>query len=135
MNTTILLNEIPEGYYQELDELIYTLSPDKIYMVKQFAFSANDVSSYAKYFFRLPTKDRTYEALITKELYEGICRDIHFEDHEVKLYVIYEYLFGKDTVRVVVETEVGKDKHIIYAVGPVENKDWQIEFQKYHISK
>ena len=50
-----------------------------------------------------------------------------FATDDVKCQKIFEYLYGKDTVRVITEDED------IVAIGPEENKEWQYEFQKYHI--
>lgn len=130
---TMYLKEVPEGYYNVLMENSRCLSPDKVYMISQITSSTTSSKdcttsgSILKYFFRLPTKEHTYEALITEQLYEGICRDVKFSPDEIKTYSVFEYLFGKDTVRVYFE-----DDYII-AVGPEENKEWQYEFQKYHV--
>lgn len=123
------LKTIPEGYYTCLIEQVYELSPNKIYMVSQLNMSQTGNTSGAtlKYFFRLPTKNQVYEGLITEQLFEGICRDIPFKNEDIKDQRIYEYLYGKDTIRVIVENES------IIAVGPEDNKEWQYEFQKYHV--
>lgn len=132
-NVTMILKEVPENYYNALIEHVYCISPDKVYMVSQLTISAtkheNCVTSGSmlKYLFRLPTKDKVYESLITEQLYEGICRDIPFAPEEIKDQRVYEYLYGKDTIRVISEDDQ------IVAVGPEDNKEWQYEFQKYHI--
>ena len=118
------LKNIPPGYYAGMSEVIYCISPEKVYMVRQQNLGEIPM---IKYLFRLPTARKVYEGLITEELYEGILRDIPFATGDVKCQKIFEYLYGKDTVRVITE-----DKDII-ATGPEENKEWQYEFQKYHI--
>lgn len=118
------LKNIPPGYYAGMSEVIYCISPEKVYMVRQQNLGEIPM---IKYLFRLPTARKVYEGLITEELYEGILRDIPFATGDVKCQKIFEYLYGKDTVRVITE-----DKDII-AIGPEENKEWQYEFQKYHI--
>lgn len=121
---TMHLKNIPPGYYTGMSEVIYCISPEKVYMVRQQTLGEMPM---LKYFFRLPTAKKIYEGLITEELYEGIIRDIPFTTNEIKCQKIFEYLFGKDTVRVIVE-----DDNIV-AIGPEENKEWQYEFQKYHV--
>lgn len=118
------LKNIPPGYYAGMSEVIYCISPEKVYMVRQQNLGEIPM---IKYLFRLPTAKKVYEGLITEELYEGILRDIPFATGDVKCQKIFEYLYGKDTVRVITE-----DKDII-AIGPEENKEWQYEFQKYHV--
>lgn len=118
------LKNIPPGYYAGMSEVIYCISPEKVYMVRQQNLGEIPM---IKYLFRLPTARKVYEGLITEELYEGILRDIPFATGDVKCQKIFEYLYGKDTVRVITE-----DKDII-AIGPEENKEWQYEFQKYHV--
>lgn len=121
---TMRLKEVPPGYYVGISETVYCISPDKVYMVCQQGFGEIPM---IKYLFRLPTPKRVYEGLITKELYEGILRDIPFTPKEIKNQKIFEYLYGKDTIKVIVE------ENDIFAVGPEESKEWQYEFQKYHI--
>lgn len=129
----MILKKVPENYYNALMEHIYCLSPNKVYMVSQLTVSVSQnencttSGSMLKYLFRLPAKDKVYESLITEQLYEGICKDIPFTSDEIKDQRIYEYLYGKDTIRVITE-----DDQII-AVGPEDNKEWQYEFQKYHV--
>lgn len=118
------LKNIPPSYYAGMSEVIYCISPEKVYMVRQQNLGEIPM---IKYLFRLPTARKVYEGLITEELYEGILRDIPFATGDVKCQKIFEYLYGKDTVRVITE-----DKDII-AIGPEENKEWQYEFQKYHV--
>lgn len=77
--------------------------------------------------FRIPTKNQTYETLITEQNYEGILRDVSFSLDDIRITSIYEYIFGKYTIRVFVE-----DNEIV-ATGPEECKEWQYEFQKYHV--
>lgn len=128
MDTSMILKELPDGYYQSLTEIIRVLSPGKVYIVKQVAQAVKGgVPAYIKYFFRLPTKEKNYEALITKDFYDNVCRDIHFEDDEIKIQSVAKYLFGKDTITVYL------DNGMLIATGPDENKEWQYEFQKYHI--
>ena len=128
---TMYLKEIPSNYYNALIEQSYCLSPDKVYMISQLTLSqsGNTSASMLKYLFRLPTKNKTYEALITEQLFEGICKDIPFTTDEIVSQRVYEYLYGKDTIRVFVED----DGENILAIGPEENKEWQYEFQKYHV--
>lgn len=121
---TMHLKNIPPGYYAGISEVIYCISPEKVYMVRQQNLGEIPM---IKYLFRLPTVRKVYEGLITEELYEGILRDIPFTTSDVKCQKIFEYLYGKDTVRVITE-----DKDIV-AIGPEENKEWQYEFQKYHV--
>lgn len=121
---TMHLKNIPPGYYTGMSEVIYCISPEKVYMVRQQNLGEIPM---IKYLFRLPTARKVYEGLITKELYEGILRDIPFATGDVKCQKIFEYLYGKDTIRVITE-----DKDIV-AIGPEENKEWQYEFQKYHV--
>ncbi len=127
------LKKVPEGYYSSLSENIYCLSPGKVYMLSQITTSTTAFKDCAtsgavlKYLFRLPTKNHTYEALIPQSLFEGILRDIPFTNDEYHSQKVCEYLFGKDTVRVFIEDNA------IVAIGPEENKEWQYEFQKYHI--
>lgn len=121
---TMYLKNIPPGYYAGLSEVIYCISPGKVYMVRQQSLGEIPM---IKYLFRLPTEKKIYEGLITEELYEGVIRDIPFATNEIKCQKIFEYLFGKDTIRVIIE-----DNSII-AIGPEENKEWQYEFQKYHV--
>lgn len=124
------LKKIPPGYYAGLSESIYCISPNKVYMVKQKNID-KDYSSL-KYLFRLPTKDNVYESMITEQLWSNILLDNSFNDSEYKFQLVYEYLFGKDTIRVISELDLFGDEKII-AVGPEENKEWQYEFQKYHV--
>ena len=121
---TMYLKNIPPGYYAGMSEVIYCISPEKVYMVRQQNLGEIPM---IKYLFRLPTVRKVYEGLITEELYEGILRDIPFATGDVKCQKIFEYLYGKDTVRVITEDED------IVAIGPEENKEWQYEFQKYHV--
>ncbi len=121
---TMHLKNIPPGYYAGMSEVIYCISPEKVYMVRQQSLGEIPM---IKYLFRLPTVRKVYEGLITEELYEGILRDIPFATGDVKCQKIFEYLYGKDTVRVITEDED------IVAIGPEENKEWQYEFQKYHV--
>lgn len=121
---TMHLKDIPPGYYAGMSEVIYCISPEKVYMVRQQNLGEIPM---IKYLFRLPTVRKVYEGLITEELYEGILRDIPFATGDVKCQKIFEYLYGKDTVRVITEDED------IVAIGPEENKEWQYEFQKYHV--
>ena len=121
---TMHLKNIPPGYYAGMSEVIYCISPEKVYMVRQQSLGEIPM---IKYLFRLPTVRKVYEGLITEELYEGILRDIPFATGDVKCQKIFEYLCGKDTVRVITEDED------IVAIGPEENKEWQYEFQKYHV--
>jgi hypothetical protein len=121
---TMHLKNIPPGYYAGMSEVIYCISPEKVYMVRQQNLGEIPM---IKYLFRLPTVRKVYEGLITEELYEGILRDIPFATGDVKCQKIFEYLYGKDTVRVITEDED------IVAIGPEENKEWQYEFQKYHV--
>ena len=122
---TMILKRVPPGYYKGVAETIYTITPNKVYMVQQT--DTGDVFTI-KYLFRLPAKDKTYEGLITEELFEGILFDNLYED--MKFQNVYEYLIGKDTVRVFAESE--NDHLCVYAIGPEDGKEWQIEFQKYH---
>ena len=124
------LKEIPPGYYAGFSESIYCISPDKVYMVRQTNID-KDYSSL-KYLFRLPTKYNVYEAMITKQLWDGILLNNSFSNSDYKSQFIYEYLFGKDTIRVISELDLFGDSKII-AIGPEENKEWQYEFQKYHV--
>lgn len=132
-NVTMILKEVPENYYNALIEHIYCISPDKVYMVSQLTVSTTKhencttSGSMLKYLFRLPTKNKVYESLITEQLYEGICRDIPFAPGDIKDQRVYEYLYDKDTIRVISEDDQ------IVAVGPENNKEWQYEFQKYHV--
>lgn len=130
-NTAMFLKNVPEGFYTGVSELIYTISPDKVYMVRQIGM--NKTNPMMKFFFRLPTKYNVYEAMITKDLYEGINRDISFNSDEIEERMKYDYLFGKDTVHVFVQYDKTRKKDIIIAMGPAENKEWQYEFQKYHL--
>ena len=114
------LKEIPPNYYAGFAETIFCISPDKVYMVKQT--NLNRRSGYVKYLFRLPTRTKVYE---------GLLQDIPFNTDEIKNHQIFEYLYGKDTIRVIIETTLD-NKPVIIAIGPEENKEWQYEFQKYH---
>lgn len=126
------LKDIPPGYYLGFVETIYCLSPNKVYMVRQTTIEEDH--PMVKYFFRLPTPKNIYEGLITEQLYNGIIKDISFAPEDIKYQQVYEYLFGKDTIRVVSELDMTltKESNIIVAIGPEENKEWQYEFQKYH---
>lgn len=132
-NVTMILKEVPENYYNALIEHVLCISPGKVYIVSQLTISTTEHRDCTtsglmlKYLFRLPTKNKVYESLITEQLYEGICRDIPFTSEEIKDQRIYEYLYGKDTIRVISEDDQ------IVAVGPEDNKEWQYEFQKYHV--
>ena len=123
------LKEIPPNYYAGFAETIFCISSDKVYMVKQTNLDQH--SGYVKYLFRLPTRTKVYEGMITEQLYKGLLQDIPFNADEIKNHQIFEYLYGKDTIRVTVETTLD-NKSIIVAIGPEENKEWQYEFQKYH---
>lgn len=127
------LKEVPKGYYNSLSENVYCISPNKVYMLSQITTSVTAFKdcttsgSLVKYLFRLPTKDKIYETLIPASLFQGLLMDIPFKDKDYKNQKVYEYLFGKDTVKVFVEDET------IVAIGPEENKEWQYEFQKLHV--
>ena len=82
-----------------------------------------------KYFFRLSSKNNVYEALITENLYENILCDSLV--NETNYQSVFEYLWGRDTVKVIVEADSFSEN--IVAIGPEDNKEWQYEFQKYHI--
>lgn len=125
------LKEIPDGYYVGLSETVYCIAPDKVYMVKQV--NVDREFETIKYFFRLPTKCNVYEALITEQLYEGIRRDNYFDTNDIKFQAVYEYIFGKDTIRVISEYNLFHKDEKIVAIGPEENEEWQYEFQKYHV--
>ena len=125
------LKEVPDGYYVGLSETVYCISPDKVYMVKQV--NVDNEFETIKYFFRLPTKYNVYEGLITEQLYEGIRRDNYFDTNDIKFQAVYEYIFGKDTIRVISECSLFHKDEKIVAIGPEENEEWQNEFQRYHI--
>lgn len=130
--TTMILKRLPPGFYRGLRESIFTLSPDKVYMVRQDILNEDPSKILTKYLFRLPTEHKTYEGLITKELYEGLLRDISFTKEEINCHTVWEYFFGLYTVRVYQDIQ-GEEISNCYAVGPEKEKEWQYEFQKYHI--
>ena len=126
---TMYLKDVPRGYYNVLIEQSYCLCPNKVYMINQLNSTEYGETNFStvKYMFRIPTKNQTYETLITEQNYEGILRDVSFSLDDIRITSIYEYIFGKYTIRVFVE-----DNEIV-ATGPEECKEWQYEFQKYHV--
>lgn len=120
----IFLKTIPDGFYRRIFEVRYKIS-ENVYLVKQSSES-ND-TSLIKYLMQISINGHNYETLITYNLYDNILSELNTS--EIKHRHIYEYLFGKDTIRVVSESDFPKGT--IVAIGPDYNKLWQKEFSKY----
>lgn len=130
---TMVLKGIPSGFYNIMSENIHCLSEKKVYMVKQTTWNREHTYSFVEYFFRIFTGKNSYESLITQSLYESIMKDISFKENEFFYQEVYEYLFGKKTIRVLKKYHKENPIPTIVAIGPKEDEEWQYEFQKYHI--
>lgn len=126
------LKEVPSNFYRSLQEVEFELVPDTLYMAMVIMLPTNKKENVqVKYLFRIVTDSKVHESMITQQLYEEILADSAFMNCKSRTYSKFEYLYGKDTITVY--SEKMNDKELFYAEGPKDNKEWQYDFQKYHI--
>lgn len=126
------LKQVPPNFYRSLQEVEFELVPNTLYMVVVVMPPTNrEERVQVKYLFRIVTNSKVREAMITRQLYEEILADPEFMKCKSRTYSKFEYLYGKDTITVY--SERINDEDLFYADGPKDNKEWQYDFQKYHI--
>ena len=126
------LKEVPSNFYRSLQEVEYELVPDTLYMTMVIMPPTDKREKVqVKYLFRIITGNKVHESMITQQLYEEILADPELMKSKSRTYSKFEYLYGKDTITVY--SEKMNDKELFYAEGPKDNKEWQYDFQKYHI--
>ena len=128
---TMILKEVPPMWYLSRHERIIQLG-DQIELVYAGISDRDTKNKTERYLIRYKTKkDKTIEFDIPWSIFD-VIEDEYYEKE--KQGYVYEYMYGKDTVRVFIE--FANDQTVnpcTRAVGPEENKEWQYEFQKYHI--
>ena len=126
------LKEVPSNFYRSLQEVEYELVPDTLYMTMVIMPPTDKREKVqVKYLFRIITDSKVHESMITQQLYEEILADPELMKSKSRTYSKFEYLYGKDTITVY--SEKMNDRELFYAEGPKDNKEWQYDFQKYHI--
>ena len=126
-NKCIRLKAIPSGYYANYVETIQKIS-DSLAVVSHCQIDIN-TSKYGnfQYFLRCINTRTLFDVMIPRQAYVLLKENIKMkEPNSLVIYCnIYEYIYGKDTIKVYEYA----DK--IEAIGEVNNKEWQEDFKNY----
>ena len=124
-NKCIRLKAIPSGYYANYVETVQKIS-DSLAVVSHCQIDIN-TSKYGnfQYFLRCINTCTPFDIMIPRQAYVLLKENIK-ESNSLVIYCnIYEYIYGKDTIKVYEYA----DK--IEAIGEVNNKEWQEDFKNY----
>lgn len=124
-NMRMKLIDVPIGYYAHYTEVAHEIGTS-LALIRR---CQNDIETYERgnfqYFLRYINSKSPFDVMIPYQAYT-LLRDDLAKGKSSEYCDIYEYIYGKDTIRV-----YSYLNYDVEAIGEVNNKEWQEAFKKY----
>lgn len=129
MDRRMRLKKIPEGYYKHCIEMAQPICSDLALIFRYQYDDKRHTTGNRQYFIRyIGSNCHDFDIMITEVGFELLSKA--YQQNRSSWCQIYEYIFGKDTVRVFQEdNQEGGYSRI--AIGNKDNLEWQEEFAAY----